>query len=59
MGNYETLVKLQKSLFDRVKVIVRVGGHRSREIDMGIGLIQGIILPPILFNVYIISYPGR
>ena len=57
MGWDGDLIRLLKSLFDHVKVMVRVGGHQSREIDMGVGLLQGSILSPILFNVYINDLP--
>ena len=57
MGWDGDLIRLLKSLFDHVKVMVRVGGRQSREVDMGVGLLQGSILSPILFNVYINDLP--
>ena len=53
MGWDGDLIRFLKSLFNHVKVMVRVGGCQSREVDMGVGLLQGSILSPILFNVYI------
>ena len=48
---------VRRSLFNHVKVVVLVGGRQSREVDTGVGLLQGSILPPILFNVYINGLP--
>ena len=57
MGWDEDLIRLLKSLFNNTRVMVRVGGHQSRKVDMGRGLLQGSILSPILFNVYINDLP--
>ena len=46
------LIRFLKSSLDHVKVMVRVEGRRSREVDMGVGAVQGSILSTILFNVY-------
>ena len=57
MGRDGDLIRLLESLFGHVKVVVRVGGHQPREVDMGVELLQGSILSPTPFNVYINDLP--
>ena len=57
MGWDGDLIRLLKSLFNHVKVVVWVEGRQSKEVDKRVGLLQGSILSPILFNVYINDLP--
>lgn len=42
-----------RSLYDQVKCCVKVNGYRTDWFDVNIGLKQGCLLSPILFNVYL------
>ena len=48
---------LLRGLFDGAAVAVRIRGQMSRRIPMGRGLLQGSLLSPMLFNVFIDSLP--
>ena len=50
-------LRLLKSMFDHSEVAVRVNGKESRYVKMGRGLLQGSLLSPLLFNVFIDDLP--
>ena len=50
-------LRLIKSMFDHAEVAVRVNGKESRYVKMGRGLLQGSLLSPLLFNVFIDDLP--
>ena len=47
------ILSLLRCLFDAVSVMIRIGGQMFRKIPMGRGLLQGSLLSPMLFNVFI------
>ena len=55
MGIKGGLLTLLRCLFDGAEIAVRIGGQMSRKIPMGRGLLQGSLLSPIFFNVFIDS----
>ena len=57
MGIKGGLHNLLKCLFDYASVVVRIGGQKSRKIFLGRGLLQGSLLSPLLFNIFIDSLP--
>ena len=57
MGIRGGLHNLLKCLFDYTSVVLRIGGQVSRKILMGRGLLQGSLLSPLLFNIFIDSLP--
>ena len=50
-------LKLLKSMFDHAEVAVRINGKQSRYVKMGRGLLQGSLLSPLLFNIFIDDLP--
>ena len=50
-------LKLLRTMFDRAEVAVRVNGKVSRYVKMGRGLLQGSLLSPLLFNIFIDDLP--
>lgn len=50
-------LKLLKSIFDHAEVAVRINGKQSRYVKMGRGLLQGSLLSPLLFNIFIDDLP--
>ena len=55
MGIKGGLLTLLRCLFDGAEIAVRIGGQMTRKIPMGSGLLQGSLLSPIFFNVFIDS----
>ena len=51
------LYKLLRCLFDHASVVVRIGGRMSRKVIMGRGLLQGSLVSPSLFNIFIDTLP--
>lgn len=50
-------LRLLKGLFDHTEVAVRVNGNTTEYVKMGRGLLQGSLLSPLLFNVFIDDLP--
>lgn len=48
---------LLRCLFDCAEVTIRIGGQVSRKVPLGRGVLQGSLLSPILFNIFIDSLP--
>ena len=51
------LLVLLKCLFDYAETTIRIGGQASRKVPMGRGLLQGSLLSPMLFNIFIDTLP--
>ena len=50
-------LNLLRCLFDEASATVRIGGQMSRRIPMGRGVLQGSLLSPMLFNIFIDTLP--
>ena len=57
MGIKGGLLALLRCLFDCAEVTIRIGGQVSRKVPLGRGVLQGSLLSPILFNIFIDSLP--
>jgi hypothetical protein len=53
LGLNGMFVNAIKSLYDGVQAAVRVNGLMTDWFDVGVGLKQGCILSPVLFNIYL------
>ena len=53
LGTEGKFLDTLRSLYDQVQCCVKVNGCRTDWFDVNIGLKQGCLLSPILFNVYI------
>ena len=49
------------SMYKGAKTLVKVGGGHSEELDVGVGVHQGLVLSPFLFSIvlYVLSQDGR
>ena len=50
-------LKLLKFMFNHTEVAIRINGKESRYVKMGRGLLQGSLISPLLFNVFIDDLP--
>ncbi len=53
LGYGGKLLRLMQSMYSEVKSTVTLGGIETDEIDINIGLLQGCVLSPLMFALYI------
>lgn len=53
------LIPLLRQLFDRNSAVLLVAGSKSEPLPVTRGLLQGTVLAPMLFNIYINDLPQR
>lgn len=56
-GVRETLVRVLSSLFDHNRSVVAVNGHESSEIVHRAGVLQGSVIAPLLYSIFIDDLP--